>query len=75
MIMPCMNSMSACEGCGTTAEVEGGSFRLGAPGAPAALCSVLSVAHDLRAMHSTEKTGQRFPGFQEYKACDCDLQG
>src|SRR5271154_605875 len=34
MIMPCMNSTSACETCGTTAVVEGGSVLLGAPGAP-----------------------------------------
>src|SRR5271155_3331044 len=34
MIMPCMNSMSACERCGVTADVLGGSFLLGFPGAP-----------------------------------------
>src|SRR5215467_4112800 len=34
MIMPCMNSTSACESGGRAALVEGGSVLLGLPGAP-----------------------------------------
>src|SRR5215467_9282593 len=34
MIMPCMNSTSACESGGSVAFVEGGSVLLGSPGAP-----------------------------------------
>src|SRR5215467_1277308 len=34
MIMPCMNSTSACESGGRAAFVEGGSVLLGLPGAP-----------------------------------------
>src|ERR1700722_19666648 len=34
MIIPCMNSISACEGRGSVALVEAGSFLLGCPGAP-----------------------------------------
>src|SRR5580704_16305260 len=34
MIIPCMNSISACDGRGSVALVEAGSFLLGCPGAP-----------------------------------------
>src|SRR5437867_3495485 len=34
MIMPCINSTSACESGGSVAFVEGGSVLLGLPGAP-----------------------------------------
>src|ERR1700744_3520817 len=34
MIIPCMNSTSACDRCGIWPVVEGGSLLLGAPGAP-----------------------------------------
>src|ERR1700722_594985 len=34
MIMPCMNSTSACDSGGSVALVEGGSVLLGFPGAP-----------------------------------------
>src|SRR5437763_16113369 len=34
MIMPCMNSTSACERGGSAAFVDGGSVLLGLPGAP-----------------------------------------
>jgi hypothetical protein len=34
MIMPCMNSTSACERGGSVALVEGGNVLLGFPGAP-----------------------------------------
>jgi hypothetical protein len=34
MIMPCMNSTSACDRCGACPVVEAGSLLLGIPGAP-----------------------------------------
>src|ERR1700693_689550 len=34
MIMPCMNSTSACDRGGSVALVDGGSVLLGLPGAP-----------------------------------------
>jgi hypothetical protein len=34
MIIPCINATSAGDTCGTVGRVEGGSVRLGSPGAP-----------------------------------------
>src|SRR6202167_4076797 len=42
MIMPCMNSTSACDHCGGAPFVVGGSVLLGFPGAPG--CTTTGVA-------------------------------
>src|SRR5580658_1108748 len=42
MIIPCMNSTSACDGWSNEALVEGGSVLLGLPGAPG--CTTTGVA-------------------------------
>src|SRR5580700_5047281 len=42
MIMPCMNSTSACERGGSVPFVDGGSVLLGLPGAPG--CTTTGVA-------------------------------
>src|ERR1700691_1292164 len=45
MIMPCMNSTSACDHCGGAPFVVGGSVLLGFPGAPG--CTTTGVAESL----------------------------
>src|SRR5438445_5896351 len=45
MIMPCMNSTSACDRGGSVALVDGGSVLLGLPGAPG--CTTTGVAESV----------------------------
>src|SRR5215470_877409 len=54
MIMPCMNSTSACDFGGSVAVVDGGSLLLGLPGAPG--CTTMEVAESVCCAHAVEKT-------------------
>src|SRR6266481_2833780 len=55
MIMPCMNSTSACDRGGSVALVDGGSVLLGLPGAPG--CTTTGFAGSVcRALIAEEKT-------------------
>src|SRR6202051_4661639 len=49
MIMPCMNSTSACDRGGSVALVDGGRVLLGLPGAPG--CTTTGVAGSLCCAH------------------------
>src|SRR5713226_133064 len=58
MIMPCMNSTSACERGGSVALVDGGSVLLGLPGAPG--CTTTGVAGSVccgRALEQKKSVG------------------
>src|SRR6266478_10092695 len=57
MIMPCMNSTSACDRGGSLARVEGGSILLGLPGAPG--CTTTGGAGSVCCARITE---ERNPG-------------
>jgi hypothetical protein len=59
MIMPCMNSTSACDGGGSVALVEGGSTLLGFPGAPGCTTTGASAgwACCVRALGENELAG------------------
>src|SRR6266853_2648851 len=49
MIMPCMNSTSACDRGGSVGLVDGGSVRLGLPGAPG--CTTTGFAGSVCCAH------------------------
>ena len=53
MIMPCMNSTSACDRGGSVALVDGGSVLLGLPGAPG--CTKTGVAESVCCAHIAEE--------------------
>src|SRR5216684_2051451 len=53
MIMPCMNSTSACERGGSVALVDGGSVLLGLPGAPG--CTTTGFTGSVCPAHIAEK--------------------
>jgi hypothetical protein len=74
MIIPCMNSISACDGRGNVALVDAGSFLLGCPGAPgwtttgvAAFAACARAEEDkkheqiLSATRNPESNGHPFP--------------
>src|SRR5215472_14297655 len=52
MIMPCMNSTSACESGGNAAFVDGGSVLLGLPGAPG--CTTTGFDESFCCAHTPE---------------------
>src|ERR1700693_3967411 len=66
MIMPCMNSTSACDRGGNVALVEGGSVLLGFPGAPGCTttgavaespcCACASIEKHARALAASSMT-------------------
>src|SRR5277367_2241205 len=60
MIIPCMNSTSACDCLGSVPFVDGGSVLLGLPGAPG--CTTAGVAVSVCCAHNVE--GKR-PGAQK----------
>src|SRR5216684_3572156 len=53
MIMPCMNSTSACDRGGSVALVDGGSVLLGLPGAPG--CTTTGFAGSVCCERETER--------------------
>jgi len=53
MIMPRMNSTSACDRCGGVALVEGGNVLLGLPGAPG--CTTTAVAGSVCCERAVER--------------------
>src|SRR5258705_9812219 len=63
MIMPCMNSTSACDRGGSVALVDGGSVLLGLPGAPG--CTTTGVARSVCCAHIAK---QKNPGEQKKAA-------
>src|SRR5712671_1337890 len=63
MIMPCMNSTSACDRGGSVALVDGGRVLLGLPGAPG--CTTTGVARSVCCGHRAE---QKNPGEQKKAA-------
>src|SRR5438874_11713612 len=57
MIMPCMNSTSACDRGGSGALVEGGRFLVGVPGAPG--CTITGFGGSVCWAHTAEETSPR----------------
>src|SRR5258708_2642796 len=68
MIMPCMNSTSACDRGGSLARVDGGSVLLGLPGAPG--CTTTGVAPAVCRARIAE---QKNPGEQKKAAARLTL--
>src|SRR6266581_9748339 len=67
MIMPCMNSTSACDRGGSLALVEGGSVLLGLPGAPG--CTTTGVAGSVCFAHmAPDIADEKNPGEQKKNA-------
>ena len=57
MIMPCMNSTSACDRGGRVALVEGGRVLVGVPGAPG--CTITDLGESVCWAHMAEETSPR----------------
>src|SRR5436305_14697461 len=70
MIMPCMNSTSACDRGGSVAFVDAGNLLLGLPGAPG--CITTGFSGSLACAHVIDEQ-KRVTAQKQLTAAACDL--